>query len=321
MKEKAGNNQQPRVGGQAIIEGVMMRSPERVSAAVRLPDGNIEHRTWISKTWSKRNKITGLPVIRGAVSLAEALVLGIRTLNWSADIAMEHEKGKSEKKNGKRSSIGLSLTLVVAFILAIVLFMFVPYQLASLLKTEENQPLFHLVAGSSRILIFLAYVWLISRMKDIQRVFEYHGSEHQAIYTYEKGLELNPENAGLQSRLHPRCGTSFLLIVALSTMLLFIIFDIIVVALWGSYPNVLVRLLVHLPFLPLVAGLSYELLRLSDRYSTTPLLRSLIVPGLALQRLTTRPPDDSQREIAIFALKSALNGDACLEPEEHIDQS
>lgn len=305
MNGEAAEDKRPRMGGQAIIEGVMMRSPECVSAAVRLPDGQIKQQIWPGKAWHRFNAFTGWPVIRGAVSLAEALVLGIKTLNWSADIALEQEAGKkkSERKGG---SLGLTLTLIVAFILALVIFMLVPYQLASSLNADENQPLFHLVAGLTRIALFLAYVWAISLMKDIRRVFEYHGSEHQAIYTYEQGLELNAENARKQSCLHPRCGTSFLLIVALLTMLLFVVFDVLVVALWGSYANSLVRLLVHLPFLPVVAGISYEFLRLSDRFSSTPLIRSLIAPGLALQKLTTRPPDDRQREVALFALKAAL---------------
>lgn len=296
----------PRVGGQAIIEGVMMRSPDRVSAAVRLPDGDIKTKIWPSKTWHTRSKFTSLPVIRGTISLVEALVLGIRTLNWSADIALEQEKGEKKPRNRKRETIGMTVSLILAVVLAIVVFMFVPYLLASLLKTEENQPLFHLVAGTSRIAFFLAYIWIISFLKDIRRVFQYHGAEHQAIFTYEKRLELNADNARSQSRLHPRCGTSFLLIVAIITMAIFVLFDVGVIAIWGAYPNVLARLLIHLPFLPIVAGISYELLRLSDRFSNKPFFRALVAPGLALQKITTRNPDDSQREVALHALKIAL---------------
>ncbi len=296
----------PKVGGQAIIEGVMMRSPDCVAAAVRLPDGEITEKTWKSKSWYQRNKFLGLPVIRGAVSLAEALVLGIRTLNWSADVAIEFEKGKEKKSKSVWDSITLAGTLIFAMFLALVLFMWIPYQLANLLKTGENQPLFHLVAGSTRIVFFLVYIWIISQMKDIRRIFQYHGAEHQAIFTYEAGEELNPGNAGRKSCFHPRCGTSFILIVALLTMVVFVVFDIIVVAVWGFYPNALIRLLVHLPFLPLVAGISYEVLKLSDRLSHTAFFRATIAPGLALQRMTTRPPDDMQREVALCALKIAL---------------
>ncbi len=306
----------PKVGGQAIIEGVMMRSPERLSAAVRLPDGKITHKIWESAAWSKRNKFFGWPVIRGGVSLAEALVLGIRTLNWSADQALEFEKGQQKKAKGVWDSLGLAATIIFAVFLALLLFMWLPYQLANLLNTGENQALFHLVAGTTRIVFFLAYVWIISRLKDVRRVFQYHGAEHQAIYTYEQDEELNADNARRQSRFHPRCGTSFILIVALLTMMIFVIFDVIVVSVWGSYSSALVRLLAHLPFLPLVAGVSYEILRLSDRFSDTPLVRLLISPGLALQRMTTQPPDDGQREVALIALKMALPQVQALEETE-----
>jgi uncharacterized protein YqhQ len=306
MRSDTSEGVQPRVGGQAIIEGVMMRSPDRISAAVRLPDGNITRNNWESQAWYKRKKIYGWPIVRGAISLAEALVIGIKTLNWSADIALEYEKGKEKKKKSWQDSLGLTASLVLAIALAIGLFMWVPYQLGNLLKAGENQPLFHLIAGSARIIFFLAYLWLISQLKDIRRVFQYHGAEHQAIYTYENKEILSVENAGSQSRFHPRCGTSFILIVALLTMVIFVVFDIIVVAIWGSYANAFVRLLVHLPFLPLVAGVSYEFLRLSDRFAETRLVRLLISPGLALQRLTTREPDDPQREVALEALSAAL---------------
>ena len=296
----------PRIGGQAIIEGVMMRSPQRISAVVRLPSGEMASKVWESVAWFRRHKLLGLPIVRGAISLAEALVLGVRTLNWSADMALEEErKARSEVKK-KSDSLGLTLTLIVAFVLAIGLFMLVPYQIASLLKTDRNQPLFHLVAGSTRIIFFLVYLWAISRLKEIRRVFEYHGAEHQSIYCYEKGEALEEDFVRRQSRFHPRCGTSFLLITALLVMAIFVLFDIAVVAIWGAYSSSLVRLAVHLPFLPLVAGVSYEVLRLSDRFADSSVVRALIAPGLALQRLTTRPPDDSQREIAIESIRLAL---------------
>jgi len=305
MRSPSEEKERPRVGGQAIIEGVMMRSPQCVSAAVRLPDGSITEKTWASAAWVKRNKFVALPVIRGAVSLAEALVLGIQTLNWSADVAMEFEKGTKKEKN-KWDSLLLVGTMAFAVLLALVLFMWLPYQIATFLKTDQNQAMFHFVAGTTRIFFFLVYLWLISLSKDIKRVFQYHGAEHQSIYTYEDEAELTIENARNRSRFHPRCGTSFILIVALLTMLIFVVFDLIFVTFWGNYSNALTRLMVHLPFLPLVAGISYEVLRLSDRYSDSKFFRLLIKPGLALQRITTNPPDDSQIEVALAALKSAL---------------
>lgn len=297
----------PRVGGQAIIEGVMMRGPDRVSAAVRLPDGEIVQKIWESRAWHRRRKLLSIPVVRGAVSLAEALVLGIRTLNWSAEVAMDQQPRTQTRK--KRESIGLVFSLVAASLLAVALFMWVPYELAQLLETGGNQPLFHLVAGGTRIFLFLGYIVVISRLKDVRRIFAYHGAEHQSIFAYEEGGDLSLETVRSRSRFHPRCGTSFLLITALVVMLLFVLFDVFVVAVWGAYPNALIRLLVHLPFLPLVAGISYEFLRWSERYGDRALLRLLIAPGLALQRLTTQPPDDHQREVAVAALKSALNHD------------
>ncbi len=282
-----------------------MRGPDRVSAAVRLPDGEIVRKIWESRTWHRRHKLLSLPIVRGAVSLAEALVLGIRTLNWSAEVALDHQPRTQTQK--KRESVGLVFSLVLASLLAVALFMWIPYELAQILKTGDNQPLFHLVAGGTRIFLFLGYLAVISRLKDVRRIFEYHGAEHQSIFTYEEGGDLSPEGVRHRSRFHPRCGTSFLLITALVVMALFVLFDIFVVAVWGAYPNAVTRLLVHLPFLPLVAGVSYEFLRLSDHYSDRMLFRLLIAPGLALQRLTTQPPDDSQREVAIAALKSALS--------------
>ncbi|MBU0519790.1 DUF1385 domain-containing protein [bacterium] len=305
MSSPSEEKDRPKVGGQAIIEGVMMRSPQCVSAAVRLPDGTITQKTWSSQAWAKRNKFVGLPIIRGAVSLAEALVLGIKTLNWSADVAVEFEKGIEQKKSAWDSLLMVG-AMLFAILLALVLFMWAPYQIATVLHTDQHQSLFHLVAGSLRILFFLIYIWLISLSKDIKRVFQYHGAEHQSIYTYEEEADLTVENARARSRFHPRCGTSFILIVALLTMLIFVIFDVVFVNIWGNYSNALMRLLVHLPFLPLVAGVSFEALRLSDRYSDSAFFRLLIAPGLALQRITTNPPDDSQIEVALTALKTAL---------------
>lgn len=297
----------PRIGGQAIIEGVMMRSPERVSAVVRLPNGQTACKVWESRAWAKRSRLAGLPVIRGAVSMAEALVLGMRTLNWSAEVAMEQQQEPRSAKQKRRDSLGLAASVVIAVLLAVGFFMLLPYEIATLLKTDRQQPLFHLVAGSTRIIFFLVYLWIISRLKDVRRLFEYHGAEHQSIFSYESGGGLSQESMRRQSRFHPRCGTSFLLIVALLVMAGFIVFDTAVTAWWGAYPNALVRLAVHLPFLPLIAGLSYEVLRLSDRFSDSAFFRLLIAPGLALQRLTTRPADDSQREVAREALMTALD--------------
>lgn len=295
------------VGGQAVIEGVMMRSKDRVSTAVRRASGEIVVKSEDFLSYTKRNKILGLPIIRGAVSLVEMLVIGIRTLNYSAAVAAEDiDKAEGKKDSGKMNNIVLGLTAIIALALGIAVFFFLPLLLASLAGASQQALSFNIVAGIIRVAMFLLYIWGISRFGEFRRVFEYHGAEHKSIFAYESGEELTPENARKYARLHPRCGTSFILIVAILAILTYSISDTIYYIINGYPPALLTRFLIHFSLLPLVAGVSYELLKLSGKTRNKSLTRILIQPGLWLQRITTQEPDLSQLEVAIYALKHSL---------------
>jgi uncharacterized protein YqhQ len=308
-----------QVGGQAVIEGVMMRSPERVATAVRRRDGSITMRSEDNRPFTERYPAWNVPVIRGFIALIEMMSIGIRTLNFSADVAMEdveeEERRKAEaagkvykkkKGSGGRTAFGTVLTLLVAFGIAILLFFVTPLYTATALFDVEQQAFgFNLVAGAIRVSLLLGYMLAISRMKDVKRLFQYHGAEHKAVFAFENDLELTVENTRLQSRFHPRCGTSFVLQVALIAIVCFAILDWLLILALGEI-TFLVRIATHLPLIPLVAGVSYEGIKLSARHSTTAIGRMVAAPGLWLQRITTREPDDSQIEVALAALRAAL---------------
>lgn len=297
----------PTVGGQAIIEGVMMRGKQSFSMAVRRKNGEIICRREPYIALSKRHKWLAFPVLRGFASLMESLSLGIKALNFSADIAMQDEKGHTEiKAKTWKDSLASGLTLVASLGIALVLFMYFPLLVSSIIQKDQNPFVFNLLAGAIRIAIFLGYLWAISRWKDIQRIFEYHGAEHKAIFMYEAGQDLTIENAQAYATQHPRCGTSFLLIVALVCIFLFGIVDGIIGSIFGPYPTVLHRFLVHVVLIPLVSGVSYELLKASDRAKKNPVVEFLIRPGLLLQHITTRQPDAKQLEVAFAALKAVV---------------
>ncbi len=305
------------VGGQAVIEGVMMRSKDRVSTAVRRASGEIEIKSEDFVSYTKRNKILGLPIVRGAVSLVEMLSIGIKTLNFSASVAAEDidiAEGKETSK--KTNNFIMGLTAIVAFALGIGIFFFLPLLFSSLLGVSKEALSFNLVAGVIRVAMFLAYVWAISRFGEFRRVFEYHGAEHKSIFAYENGEDLTAENAKKYTRLHPRCGTSFILIVAILAILTYSISDTIYYLITGYPPALLTRFLIHFALLPIVAGLSYELLKLSGKTRDNALTRFLIQPGLWLQRITTQEPDVSQLEVAIVALRSSLRMDDQVEEEK-----
>ena len=303
-----------QVGGQAVIEGVMMRGPAHIATAVRRKSGEIEvwKKEFISKT--KDNKFLGLPLVRGFVSLIEMMNIGITSLSFSEERASldwkeeEEAKGKTIKEKSasaeKRETIFM---YVVAFGLAFLLFGFLPYQIASWIGLGKENLYFNLFAGSIRIVFFVVYVWVISRMKDVNRLFEYHGAEHKTVFAYEKCTDLYPGKIQEQSTLHPRCGTSFMFFVLLISILIFSIVDTIIGSLFGTMPIVIVRLGYHLLLLPFVSGISYEVLKLSGKNINHPLVKLMTAPGLALQRITTQPPDDEQIEIALTAMQSALN--------------
>jgi uncharacterized protein YqhQ len=300
-----------KVGGQAIIEGVMMRGREKVAMAVRKRNGDmmVEHFPFISA--ARKNKFWRYPVMRGAANLYESLVLGYKTLSRSADIAMEEEriaKGEAVEPGKKKTGDAIAswASFAFALVISIGLFMYSPMWLLSRFLPADSSLLFNIFAGIIRITLFLAYLVLISQWKEMRRVFEYHGAEHKAIFTYEDDKPLSLDNMRPYTTLHPRCGTSFLLLVALVCILLFSMIDAIFIQFIGPYPSTVVRLLVHLALIPVVGGASYELLKLSDRYRRLPIVGALIMPGLWLQKITTKEPDDSQLEVAAEALKAAL---------------
>lgn len=300
-----------KVGGQAIIEGVMMRGRQNVSWAVRKTDGSmvVEKIQFISA--GKKNKAFRLPVVRGAVGLFESLALGYKALSRSAEIAMEEERAtRPETADPEKQKAGDRLVTIASFAFAIIisvgLFEYGPMWLVSKFVPKESALLFNTFAGSIRIALFLLYLYLISRWKDMRRIFEYHGAEHKAIFAYEDGKELTLDNMRPYTTLHPRCGTSFLLLTGIVCILLFAIVDALFISLFGPYPSVMVRVLVHLLLVPLIAGSSYEALKLSDRYKRVPLIGALILPGLWLQKITTKPPDDRQLETASAALRAVL---------------
>ncbi len=299
------------VGGQAVIEGVMMRSTDRISTAVRRIDGTIKVRNNDFVPLSKRNKFLGLPIVRGVVTFVEMLAIGIKSLNFSAEIAamdVDIQEGKASEDGKPSSSMSLMLllTVVVAMAIGIGVFFFLPLWFSSLLHIKKDALSFNLVAGIIRVLMFLGYIWGISFFKDFKRVFQYHGAEHKSIWAYESGKNLTPELAQTFTTRHPRCGTSFVLIVAILAIIVYSVSDTLYAIITGAPPTLLTRFLIHFSLLPLVAGASYELLKLSGRTRESKVTKFFIAPGLWLQALTTREPTLDQLEVAIAALKSAL---------------
>jgi uncharacterized protein YqhQ len=291
------------VGGQALIEGVMMRGKQKISWAVRKPDGEmvIEHFPFISIC--KAHKILATPVIRGAINLFESLTIGYKGLMRSVEIAMPEEQKQS--KNNLKETIYTALSMVIALVVSVGLFMYLPMFIAQMFF-KNSAIAFNFTAGGVRMALFLGYLIGISFFKDIRRMFEYHGAEHKAIFTFEDHKELTLENMRPYTTLHPRCGTSFILLVTIICILIFSIIDALFINFIGPYPNIISRLLVHLLLIPIVSGFSYEILKLSDRYQHNFIVSMLVKPGLWLQLITTRQPDDRQLETASAALKAAL---------------
>ena len=294
------------IGGQAVLEGVMMRAPRAIAIAVRRPSGEIVVKRELAPPLSERFPIVKLPLLRGAVALVTSLIIGIKALNFSANEALVEEESEdgTKDKQEELSSWALAGTMVVAFGFGIALFFVLPLYLTKLLVPiiGDNNIIFNLVDGVIRVAVFLLYVWFIAKMKDIERVFQYHGAEHKTIYAFEEGVDLTLENVKRFSRLHPRCGTSFLLIVMLVSIAVFSLIP----ESWPFAYKALSRILL----LPLIAGISYEFLKWSARNDQHPLVRLVITPGLALQRLTTREPDDDQIEVAIRSVQEALDENA-----------
>lgn len=278
-----------------------MRSPDHYAVAVRRPNGDIIVKKEPYETITKRVKWLGLPILRGAFILIEALILGIKALTFSGDIAAD-ESPEDKHKDRKKSAlekVGMILTVLFSFALGLALFFYVPLLLTDLFNFESSFS-FNLVDGIFRLLIFLLYLYLISRWKEIHRVFQYHGAEHKSVYTFEEHKDLTVDQARHYTTLHPRCGTSFLFIVMMVSILVFMVV---------GKPDSISERLVRFAFIPLIGGISYEFIRLSEKASKNPLSRLFVLPGLWLQKITTNEPDDSQLEVALVALKSALDLD------------
>lgn len=295
-----------RIGGQAVIEGVMMKNMDRYAVSVRKPNGKIETKVEECVSFAEKHPLFQLPVFRGMANFLESMVIGMKTLNYSASF-YEDEEEQTESRTEqllekilgeKAEKIIMGIVLVFSLAISIGLFMILPYIASEALgKLIRNEYVILFMEGIIRIAIFLGYIVLISRMEDIKRVFMYHGAEHKTINCLEAGVPLTPENVDNFSRLHKRCGTSFIFIVMIISMVFF--FFIRVDTIW-------LRIVLRLLFLPLVAGVSYEFIRLAGN-SDHPLVQIFSKPGLALQRLTTKEPDHSMIEVAIASVESVFD--------------
>lgn len=294
------------IGGQAVLEGIMMRHGDDYAVAVRKPDGEIFVQKEEYHSVIKWKALTKIPFVRGVFNFIDSMVLGIKTLMFSAEFYEDEEEVKSEKelteeeiaKKEKQEKRMMNATVAISVVIAVAVFMVLPYFLSSLLK--PLMPSYHLrtlVEGFVRIGIFILYIALISRMDDIQRTFMYHGAEHKCINCIEHGLPLTVDNVRISSRQHKRCGTSFLFFVlAISIILLMLI----------QVESPLMRVIVRIALIPVIAGISYEVLKLAGR-SENPIINLLSRPGLAIQKLTTKEPDDSMIEVAIQAVEAVFD--------------
>lgn len=292
------------IGGQAVLEGIMMKNRDRYAVAVRKPDGEIFVQTEeFHSVTGRYKKLTTIPFIRGVFNFIDSMVLGIKTLTFSASFYEEEEEEKEfseaeQKKKEKQESLLMAGTVAFSIVAAVVIFMVLPYFLSSLMKPVV--PSYHLrtvIEGFVRIGIFIIYILLISRMEDIQRTFMYHGAEHKCINCIEHGLPLTVENVRNSSRQHKRCGTSFLFFVlAISIILLLLI----------RVESPLMRVVVRIALLPVIAGVSYEVLKLAGN-SDNPFVNLLSKPGMAIQKMTTSEPDDGMIEVAIQAVEAVFD--------------
>ena len=296
------------VGGQAVLEGVMMRAPKALAVAVRKPNGEVAVKEAVWRSISARYPLLQKPFLRGVVVLIESLVNGIDALTFSANQALE--EGEDDQL-GTWAMVG---TIAAAFGFGVLLFVVVPHYFSLLLgrlgpvRFGVSSLAFHAIDGLLKLAIFLAYIWIISLIKDIGRVFEYHGAEHKSIYAYEAGLDLTVENARKFSTLHPRCGTAFIIVVLMISILLFaVVFPLI------TPPGDSLGWLIHLFFVAVkivllfpIAGVAYELNRYASRHMDHFVMKAAVLPGLWVQKLTTREPSDDQIEVALIALRKAL---------------
>lgn len=300
------------IGGQAVIEGVMMKASDQYAVSVRKPDGKIEVKVEKYKSLKDRYAIAGIPVVRGIVAFIESLVMGMKTLNYSAGFWEEEEQKAANQKNnkkkdqeqGKGNDLVMGLVVMLAVILAVGLFVLLPFFVSELLsKSVPSVQLRGLIEGAIRVALFVIYVKTISCMEDIHRVFMYHGAEHKCINCLENGLELNVDNARKQTTVHKRCGTSFMLVVMFVSILFFMFIS--VSTLW-------LRMLLRVLLIPVIAGLSYEFIIFAGK-SENPVVTALSRPGLWLQSLTTKEPEDAMLEVAISSVEAVFDWKKFLE--------
>lgn len=285
------------IGGQAVIEGVMMKNQKEYAVAVRKPDGQVEVTKKTCRSLRDKSEFANLPIIRGVVTFAESLAMGMKTLNYSASF-FEEEEEETEKKSESKESLLMGLVMVVAILLAVGIFVVVPFLISEALKRPIPSPqLRGLMEGVIRVALFVAYVKLISQMQDIKRVFMYHGAEHKSINCVENGQELTVENVRKQTTVHKRCGTSFLLVVMFVSILFFMF---IVVG------NIWLRMVLRILLIPVIAGLSYEFIRYTGGHDNT-VITVLSKPGLMLQGLTTAEPTDDMIEVAIASVEAVFD--------------
>ncbi|MBZ6007045.1 MAG: DUF1385 domain-containing protein [Paraclostridium dentum] len=292
------------VGGQAVIEGVMMQSKNKRAIAVRKNDGEIIIRKRNIKSWISDKNIDKIPFLRGAFILIETMIEGINSMNFSSEFFLDDDEEEStfdkfinKLFKDKANDVIIIISLIIGLFFAMLLFVVTPTMIGGLFSRFINSDLIlNLIEGFTRICILFVYILLISMNKDIKRVFEYHGAEHKAIYCYENDLDLTVENARKFKTQHPRCGTNFLFIVMFTSIILFSFF---------GWPNPIIRIIMRIVCVPIVAGISYEIIKLLGKYNNI-LTRIVAYPGMMLQKLTTKEPDDKQLEVALKALDSVI---------------
>ena len=309
------------VGGQAVIEGVLMRVPGAYATAVRDKDNNILIDKHDFKSKLEKYNLKNIIILRGVIGLFESLQIGFKTLQWSADIAEENDA------NNKTNPIVEILLTIFSILFVITLFFIGPLGITRLIIDENLNPLnFNIIAGIFRITFFLIYLIVISKMQDVHTLFQYHGAEHKTVYNFESGKQLEVKTAQSFPTQHPRCGTSFVFIVMIIGILTFTVIDSILLAYFNTMNlfinSLITRVIIHILFMPLVAGFGYEVLKLTAKYKSNIILQALARPGLWLQNITTKQPNDHQLEVAIAALKAAF-GDSIkkYEGKEHIAEA
>ena len=286
------------IGGQAVMEGVMMRHKDRYAVAVRKENHEIEVKSDEHISYGKRFHVSGIPIIRGAFAFVDSLVLGMQTLTWSASFFEDEETEESSDKEKASDKWFMALTVVLSLALSIGLFMVLPFFISNIFRRATDSSLIlGVIEGLVRVLIFIAYIVLISRMKDIQRLFMYHGAEHKCINCIEHGMVLNVENVRKSSKQHKRCGTSFLIIVMMISILFFMVIRV---------DGILLKIISRIVLIPVIAGVSYEFLRLAGR-SDNPIVNFLSKPGLWMQNMTTKEPDDSMIEVGIASVEAGFD--------------